>query len=310
MLPALLTTILFAISAVSAGRTTRILGGAEANFWRLSLATVMLGAWAHSMGHGLSGAAVPYLLISGLVGLGIGDLALYQAFPKLGARLCMILVHCTAAPFAAVVEWLWLGTTVTVWQVACAGIILAGVALALAPDHRMKISRETFVSGVFFGTIAGCGQGMGAVLSRKGYVVAESAGQKIATLNDGITAAYQRILAGWVVSALFFVFWKFIQRRAKSEPVRESSGKLRMAWPWVVSNALAGPTLGVSCLQLALVTESTAVVLPIVAVTPLVVIPFARWTEGDRPGVRTLAGSVIAVIGVILLTRIRLGGLR
>jgi drug/metabolite transporter (DMT)-like permease len=70
----------------------------------------------------------------------------------------------------------------------------------------------------------------------------------------------------------------------------------------VVVNALTGPTLGVSCFQWALKTTATGVVLPIVATTPLVVIPFAYWLEGERPSVRSLVGSVIAVIGAAVLT--------
>src|SRR5262249_13453412 len=87
MLPAFLTTILFAISAVSANRSTRLMGGIAANFWRISLATILLGLWAHTVGSGIAGKAFPCFLLSGCVGFGLGDLALYQALPRLGSRL-------------------------------------------------------------------------------------------------------------------------------------------------------------------------------------------------------------------------------
>src|SRR5262245_47142271 len=119
MFPALLTTVLFAISAVCASRATKVLGGIEANFLRVSLATVLLALWAHTFGNGFAGHAFPYFFLSGCVGFGIGDLALYQALPRLGSRLCMILVHCLAAPFGAAVEWFWLGTRITGFQVFC-----------------------------------------------------------------------------------------------------------------------------------------------------------------------------------------------
>jgi drug/metabolite transporter (DMT)-like permease len=47
--------------------------------------------------------------------------------------------------------------------------------------------------------------------------------------------------------------------------------------------------------------EKSGVVLPIVALTPLVIIPFSRFVEGERPSKRSLLGGVIAVIGVIVL---------
>ncbi len=312
MLPTILTTLLFAISATCAGRTTRVLGGTEANFWRITVATILLGVCAHGFGNGFSGSALPYFLASGCVGFGIGDISLYQALPRLGARLCMILVHCIAAPFAAIIEWLWLGTQITPTQVCCGILILGGVTLALAPTNRISISKTSLKAGIFFGTIAGCAQGFGAVLSRKAYLIAEISGEQIATINGGITAAYQRIVAGWVLAASCYLAVLLIAHTKRQNSVMSEQSKLplcsrlTLVWPWLLGNALTGPSLGVSCFQWALSTTPTAIVLPIVAVTPLVVIPFTRITEGDKPGFRSLAGSLLAVLGVVGLTWVRL----
>jgi drug/metabolite transporter (DMT)-like permease len=317
MLPALLTTFLFAFSAVCASRTTRVLGGVEANFLRVSIATSLLALWAHTFGIGLTGAAFPYFFVSGCIGFGIGDLALYQAFPRLGSRLCMILVHCIAAPFGAAIEWLWLGTRISPFQVACGAIILTGIALALLPDKRVSIARSGFLLGTILGTVAGCGQGFGAVLSRKAYQVAELSGEKIYGIHGGISAAYQRILAGWIFAAAAYFISVSLRRGAEQSDHARLGGasawgqwksRLRTAGPWLLGNALAGPFIGVTCFQWALTTTPTAIVLPVVAVTPLVVIPFARFTEGDRPSFRSLVGAFVAVLGVVVLTWTRLNG--
>jgi drug/metabolite transporter (DMT)-like permease len=73
----------------------------------------------------------------------------------------------------------------------------------------------------------------------------------------------------------------------------------------VLLNALSGPTLGVAAYQWALRTTPSGIVLPIVATSPLLVIPFTYWFEGDRPGGRSLAGAAVAVAGVIGLTLVR-----
>ena len=82
-----MTTVLFSISAVCAQRTSTVLGGVEANFRRIVLATLLLAAWAHIFGQGIAGHAFPLFLWSGLLGFGLGDIALYQALPRLGSRL-------------------------------------------------------------------------------------------------------------------------------------------------------------------------------------------------------------------------------
>lgn len=294
MLPAFLTTILFSISAVCAQRTTRVLGGVDANLFRVILATGFLGLWAHTLGQGLSGQALTVFFWSGVLGFGVGDVALYQTLPRLGSRLSIVYAHCGGAVIAAFAEWLWLGTAMTSTQIIGASITLIGVALAMVPGRHLQIAPRVFWIGTVFGVLAGAGQGLGAVLSRQAYRVAAQAGEHV----DGLTAAYQRILAGLIIA---FIVWLVV--RMKRGPKSESTdGKERgRVWPWVLTNALAGPAVGVGCYQWALSEHGTGVVLPIVALTPLVIIPFSRFIEGERPRKRSLVGGVIAVIGVFIL---------
>ena len=69
----------------------------------------------------------------------------------------------------------------------------------------------------------------------------------------------------------------------------------------MLANGLSGPALGVSCYQWALKTTPTGVVLPIVALTPLVIVPFSHYIEGERPTWRSLSGGVLAVLGAVAL---------
>lgn len=294
MLPALLTTFLWSVSAVCATRSTRYLGSAVANLARLCLATLLLALWAHGFGKGLGGAGLWLFMWSGFIGFGLGDLALYEAFPRLGSRLTLLLAQCLAAPVGALVEWLWLGTTLSVAQVVAGLVILTGVAVALAPKNHGHLDHKHLFSGTIFGMLAAIGQGGGAVLSRKAFLVVAQAGQHI----DGGTAAYQRILGGIGVAAVYFAL-----RRARREPAPAGvTSDWRKAWPWVVINTLGGPVVGVSCYQWALSTTPSGIVLPIVATLPLAVIPFAYHMEGDRPGRQSVVGGIIAVAGVIALT--------
>ncbi|NBR86233.1 MAG: EamA family transporter [Proteobacteria bacterium] len=300
MLGAILATILFAFSAVSGARVAKLMGGTEANFWRLSLATLFLAALAHGFGAGLAGDGFYIFILSGCIGFGLGDVSLFQAYPRLGSRLTILIVHCLAAPFAGLVEWLWLGTTLTAVQVACGGVILTGVAIALAPEHESHEARRQFGIGIFFAVLGAIGQGGGVVLSRKAYELCRLADQPM----DGLTAAYQRILGGVIISGLALLVVKrqflFARAEATASPGDLSTAeKWRTSGKWLFFNALAGPTLGVSCYQWALKTTPSAVVLPIVALSPLVVMPFARWLEHERPSPRSTLGAVIAVAGAV-----------
>jgi drug/metabolite transporter (DMT)-like permease len=301
MLAAFLTTILFSISAVCGNRTARLLGGTEANFWRLSFAAALLATYAHGLGGGLAGSTFPIFLVSGCIGFGIGDMALFQALPRLGSRLSVMLTLCLSSPIAALIEWLWLGTGLSLAEIVCGLVILAGVALALAPGKHLQIAKRELSWGLSFGLLASFCQALGAVLSRKAFAVAAAAGENI----DGITAAYQRIVGGVAVSALLLLLVKrdsipdaLLGGSGESDATRHARpDRWRQAWPWVLANGLAGPALGVSCYQWALKTTPTGVVLPIVAITPLVIIPFSYHLEGERPTLRSLTGGALAVLG-------------
>jgi drug/metabolite transporter (DMT)-like permease len=308
MTQAVLTSVLFAMSAVSAGRSTRLLGAGTANLCRLILATACLALWAHAFGGGLAGAGLPWLFVSGVIGFGLGDLALYGAYYHIGPRLAVLLCLCLAAPLGAALEWAWLGTRLTFSQIFWSATILTGVLAALAPDARAPVGARAWTTGILLGIIAALGQGGGAVLTRKAFDVTRQAGQHI----DGGTAAYQRILGGLLLTTVVLLINR--RRRPRIERVLPSDGgrdarntttvtghPWRRAWPWVVANALAGPALGVACYQWALAVAPTGIVLAIVATTPLVVIPFTMLLDGERPTIRSLAGGAVAVLGAAAL---------
>ena len=99
MLAALLTTLLFATSAICGYRTARQVGGVEANFWRITLATIFLTVWAFTFGRQFAGAP-GWFMLSGFFGIGLGDSAYFQALPRLGSRRTVLLSQCLTAPFA------------------------------------------------------------------------------------------------------------------------------------------------------------------------------------------------------------------
>lgn len=316
MIPALLTTLFFSISAVAATQTAIRMGSNSANFWRLALATVVLAIYAHLFGSGVSGPGFWFFFLSGVVGFGIGDIALFQALPRIGSRLCVLLTQCLAAPFAALMEWFWMGETMQGFEILSAAVILAGVGLAVAPSPSdlpgsLKAGARwsrTFWIGIAFGVIAGFGQGGGAVLSRQAYSLGQAEGFEI----NGWGAGYQRILGGVLVSGIGFWLARRHSRfrgdnkaisSSTSSDLNDSDWKSRFpTWAFVVINSLAGPIIGIACYQWALATTKTGVVLSIVALTPLTVIPLSRWIEGERPTQRSLIGGIIAVVGVAILT--------
>jgi drug/metabolite transporter (DMT)-like permease len=298
MFAAVLTTFFFACSVILARRSTLLVGPQPANLARQFAALLMLGLWAHLLGQGLNGPGLGVFIVSGAIGFGLGDWALFEALPRVGPALTQLICQCLAVPIAAVTERLFLGTTMTPWQIGSAAVILAGVAIAMAPERGSVIPRGHRVAGIIFAVVAAFGQAWGAVISRYGFKLDDQAGLHV----DGATTAYQRLWGGIICIALLVWCSRLASRWMKSRPERPPR-QWKRAMPWIVGNALAGPTLGVSCYQWALHAEKSAVVLPIVATTPLAVTVLVFLFQHERPTPRVLAGSVLAVAGVIAMVR-------
>ena len=300
MIAAFAASILFATSITCGHRATKLIGGASANFWRLLIATILLGIWSCSFGVGFGGAGFTFFFVSGLLGFGVGDVALYQALPRLGSRLAMLFTQCLAAPFAVIIERVWLGTQLSWLQISCIGIILGGVALALAPHGDEKRDVREWRLGSVFGVLSGLGGALGAVFSRRAFSAVADAHETI----DGANTAFQRIIGGVIVAGIFLIVVRWHKSRALENATGETdcshdARERKRVWIWVLCNAIAGPTLGVSCMQWALCNNPTGVVLAIVATTPLAVIPLAKIFEGEKPSIYSMLGSAVAVVGVI-----------
>jgi drug/metabolite transporter (DMT)-like permease len=303
---ALLCTILFSVSITCGHRSAKLIGGTEANFWRLTLAGLLLGVWSYALGIGAGGAAFPMFLLSGAIGIGVGDVAFFQTLPRLGSRLTSLLIGCLSAPFAALIEWLWLGTTLSLAQILWGLLTVVGVGIALMSSEQVKRSRRDLVVGTLVAGLASLFNAMGGVLSRRAYETMRAAGEHL----DGGNAAFQRVLGGLLLAGICLLVVKRrafkVQAHAPRELVIEASKKKwRGVWPWVLVNGFAGQTLGVSCMQWALETTPAGVVFAILAITPIVVIPFAWVLEHERPTLHSLVGGAIAVGGVIALALCR-----
>jgi len=301
MSAAILATILFSLSAVSGKRLSHYLTAIEANMIRFIISALLLGIYSNYYGIGLGGGAFGMFFISGIIGFGVGDYGLFRAYKIIGSRLTMVMTQCLAAPFAASVEWLWLGSSLSLGQVLAGVGILVGVSLALAPNDTMQIDKKRWKNGVFWGLLSAFGQGLGAVLSRKAGMMVD-AGVSI----DGLSAAYQRVLGGLAVMLVLFIGQKIITYKHNNYNSRAGLDSVSIKWIFllVLANALCGPTLGVGAYQWALNVNDlpAGIVLSVVALSPLVIIPFSMKFEGERPTVRSLIGSIIAVVGVIIMT--------
>lgn len=300
MFPALLTVLLFAASAVAGERTARYWGSERGNLIRLAIATTLM--WAVTLAffpQTVRPVSYGWLFLSGVVGFGLGDICLFLAYVRVGARLAILLNLCTAPLWGAGAEWLWLGTALGGGELAAGAVILVGVALAILSRDRSAVPRAgSRWAGVLFALGAGCGQGMGAVISRK----AIEAAARFGTDLNGFSAAAQRVSGGFAATLAVVLVMKALGERPSLPAASTTRGK---AVGWLLATTFCGPILGVSAFQWALSVLPAGIVTAVTATTPIAMIPLVMATDREKPRPLSLAGAALAVGGVLLLLRLR-----
>jgi drug/metabolite transporter (DMT)-like permease len=283
----------YAWSVTCARRSSAHHGPDLANLGRLLIAVIVIGLFvAFSDRHPFC-AGWEWLILGGVLGLGIGDIALFHALPRIGVGLTMLLTQCLAAPFALILEYQALGHSPNGAQMLAALVILIGVGVALgAPAEGDPADRRT---GVWLGALSALGQACGAVSTPLTVEACKQAGEVI---PDGFAQAFVRLLGGLPV-VLLFLLWAS-RKEGLFAKIRRPYAFASAPW-WMLMNGIAGPALGVACYQWALTQHPAALVLSVVALTPLIGLIMQWAIEGQRPSWRLWLGGAIAIIGVILL---------
>lgn len=226
-----------------------------------------------------------WLLLSGVVGIGLGDTAYFTALNALGARR-VLLLESLAPPLTALLAWQLLGEQLS--PIAIGGILLTLLGVAWVISERVPADTPRPIypwQGILWGLLATLAQASGAVMSR---------GALAGTAIDPLWSGLLRITAGVVVLVILVGIKG--QVGAQLSPLR--SGRLLLL---VTLAAFLGTHLGIWLQQVSFKYTAAGIAQALLATSPLFVLPIAA-VLGDRITWRAVLGVLVAIAGVWLLT--------
>ena len=292
MIFAITTALLFAFSAICNTRVSRAMDQITANLLRLTTAAILLGIITFLFyPESFQFEASLWLALSGLIGFGIGDIALFIALSRIGSRLTILINFCTATVIGAFADKLLLNDSITfrTWSFIC--LVLIGLIIALLPTKNSLTFLKGKGLGMITALIAGIGQGVGATTSR----IAENKALENGLSISAASQAFQRVFAGMIFLLIIHLIKKKIFKRGTD------SGTSKV-FHWLILAAIFGPVLGVTCFQQSLKTMTSGESMAIISTSPLILIPLAYFFEQDTPTKKSIFGTLLAIFGVIGIT--------
>jgi drug/metabolite transporter (DMT)-like permease len=290
-LAALVTAVLWTLSALAWTSAGRHIGALAVAFLRLMLAVALFLLYLYGSGNI---TALEYadrhtwllLGLSGFLGFFISDLCLFKAFLVIGPRLSLLVTSLTP-PLTVLLSGMfrrseifsarsWLGM----------GIALAGVlwvVLERRAGDETPHSRRQLRYGLLLAAAATVVQAMGFVLAKEGTTA----------LHPAVMALI-RVL-GAVIGYLLLIT---VLRRW---PAMRAAARQRRAMTILAGGTIVGPCLGVTTLMIALQSCHEGVVTTILATTPVMILPFSVFLYGERVSLRAFGGALLAAAGVAVL---------
>jgi len=266
-------------------------GAATLNLFK-SLAATALLVVAAAVAGALPGLAelpsrdLALLAVSGLVGISLGDTALFGAVARLGVHRTMLLQ--TLAPVVTcLVAVATTGERLGGRELVGGLTILAGVAVVVAPrpgpHTRGAAAAAVTAGGLGLAVLAACGQGVAVVMSKAGMSVAQPLPATL--LRLGAAAAGLLLVA--------------VARRNLGPLI--GAARDRVTLQRALPASFLGTFLGMLAMMAGVALAPASVAGVLLATTPVFSLLLDALMSRRMPSPAGLAGTLLAVAGVGLL---------
>lgn len=286
---ALATALCWAITSVSFESAGKKLGALNLNLIRLVIGMLFLSIYTFiSRGYLLPLDASPetwkWLLISGFVGVVIGDLLLFEAFVQIGARISM-LIYASVPPISGVLAYIFLNESMSVTQIIGMFVTLTGIAIVILvrDDSKNKVKFAHPVIGILLAFGGAFGQASGYIIGKYGM-----------SDYDAFASTQIRLIAGILGFIVIFTIRHNWGNMFKA--IKNKDGLLA-----TTIGSIFGPFIGISLSLLAIQYVNPGVASTLTSITPILLIPYVLVIKKEKVLLRELFGSFITIAGVAIM---------
>ncbi len=286
---ALAAAFLWGISSLISVTPARHLGSFAYSRWRMACVSIMLsvlalitGGWAT-----ISSDIWWPMALSGLIGIFIGDTALFGCMNRIGPRRSGLLYSCHAVFSALLGIWLF-SETLQGWRLLGAMLVFSGVLVAVffrqsGATHKWEETKGSLGIAIALGLTAALCQSLGGVIAKP--VLTEHV--------DPIAASAIRMIAAFLAHGTLVL----LQVRV-AQPVNPMNWRI---FGMVVVNGFLAMAVGMTLIMYALKWGEVGTVALLSSTTPVMVLPLIWLFTKIRPAPSAWIGAALAVAGTGLI---------
>ena len=289
-LAALAAAVVWAIASVLFAQLGRTVSGLTMNALKCIVALVLFvptlmwiegTAWPT----GMSDTTVGLLVLSGLIGLTIGDTAYFGSLIRLGPRKALMLTSLTP-PITATLGWVFVGEQLGAYSILGMALTIGGVVWVIrertpSADATQRVTSDRI--GIALGVLGVICQAGGSALTKVAAPEASALGVSIVRLTAGV--------AGLVVVLT-------VMRRIQNivVPMRQPRSAALL-----IAATFLGTYMGIWLMNAGLLGAKIGIAATLNSTSPIFVLPIAAVVLGERITPRAVLGAVVAIVGVALL---------
>ncbi len=283
---AILAALCWAIASLISADVTRIIGGLAFNRIRLFFVSIMLISCTFYLDtwDTLNQEFLFTILLSGIIGVFLGDTLLFIALQKIGPRRNNILFS-LAAPFTVILNIIFLHQVMSLINLIGCFVVFFGVVMAIAygnsrdKNHRWEVVEGKLYLGILFGIMAALCQAIGLIMMKP--ILSMGA--------DPIASASLRTAISFIfLSLTFFLNFNIFNQKG--------SLTIKIIGQSIISGFL-GMALGMSLLLIALQKADAGIVATLSSTSPIMILLLIWLITKKMPTMGAWIGTILAIIG-------------
>jgi len=285
---ALATAFCWSITAYAFANATRRIGAIQVNIDRMVIASFMLIAIIGIAGISLtlSFDQISNLVLSGIVGLVLGDSFLFKSFQLIGARLGIIMMALVPV-LSAILAYFFLDEVIAALGILGMILTIAGVLIVVLERKTSNESQFSFNKlGIFYGLLGALGQASGLIFAKFAFQAGE--------LN-GFSASFIRLFSASIIILPIASTFRRYKNPFKIYPKDSYSTKV------ILIGTIFGPVLGITGSLIAIEYAKVGIASTLMATMPIIMLPIARFYFKEKLEWKAIIGAFVAVIGAAII---------